>query len=181
MQCYNLQHDMAPTISNSRVPKGAAVDAHKGRHVLIGHIVSIALYTSSSFSSVDAEAHTCTDLGLRQTLLLRAGPVVICTSFLKEQVAYDAVHECIHLGLPSKVCDFVSLVWQLKHLHWDVPVLHTEQLKAGVCGLAGLGVPIYLDCHIVALGMPEHCDLCSTENSLFSCMPLLQLFDSYSV
>jgi hypothetical protein len=63
-------------------------------------------------------------------------------------------------GFPGEVSDFVSLVRQLQDLHGDVLVLNTEQLETGVGGLARLGVPVYLDCHIVTLWVPVDPHLC---------------------
>ena len=63
-------------------------------------------------------------------------------------------------GFPGEVSDFVSLVGQLQDLHGDVLVLHTEQLKTGVGGLARLCVPVHLDCYIVALWVPVDPHLC---------------------
>ncbi len=63
-------------------------------------------------------------------------------------------------GFPGKVSDFISLVGQLQDLHGDVLVLHTEQLETGVGGLARLGVPVYLDGHVVPLWVPVDPHLC---------------------
>ena len=70
-------------------------------------------------------------------------------------------------GLPGKIDDLVSLVGQLQDLHRDVLVLHTEQLKAGVGGLACLGIPVHLNCHVVSLWVPVYPHLCSnTQNNM---------------
>ena len=63
-------------------------------------------------------------------------------------------------GFPGKVSNFVSLVGQLQDLHGDVLILHTEQLKTGVGGLARLGVPVHLDCYVVPLWVPVNRHLC---------------------
>jgi len=83
-----------------------------------------------------------------------------------------------YLGFPGKVCDLVRLVGQLQDLHGDVLVLHAEQLKAGVGGLAGLGVPVHLHRHIVSLWVPVDPHLCT--NRELSDATLVNMLNSFA-